>query len=703
MKSCGLKWEEQREIAHLCTNTNDRKQMDLQMNPFAAMIALVVAVWQPITARAQQPDALYLTQIAAAEAYLQMNETVGARRFLESCAPESRGLEWALLNAWLNQAAGSLEAHRGAAANSVAISPDGRLLATAGADSLIRVYRLPDLSLQQSLSGHTASVSTLSFSPDGQLLASGGRDRVVKIWNIENGRELRTISEGLSQGIYQVRFSPDGKNIALVSWELTGASPPVLGFARIYELGQGLELAKYPLDSHPAADIAFSPSGEQMYISTWGEIAYCFNLGNPDPSWKFDLSEPEEYNAFRAMAISPDGSRIALGSADKRIYMLDAATGAELYRIESWEGHQKSVEAICFSPDGRQFATAGEDMRILIRDTETGKWAGELHGHNGKVTELAWGSSTPTLYSTSSDGSLKWWDMDRPFRISFDVCRNGPWGAPLSPDEETFAAPCSDLGIGTWELNTGRRLALLEGQKGNYGAFTPDGRFLATVGHDGIVRWWNIASQKELFAMEAHVGSIGDIVALKTQPLIATVADYTLRLWHTEEKGACFKTIPLQGGQPSRLALSPDEQLLYVAFSNGQIQALSTSDWTPAFSLTGAGGLLALKASPDGQWLATSHSNGDVFTWNLASRQPGHHFKGHLQSTYAISFSPDSRYLASGSYDQALRLWKLDSGQNTLTLHGFRNHLFNVAFLRDGKGLLVTETNGAVHRFRWKE
>ena len=675
--------------------------MNRQRNTLTSLLTLFWALLHNFPVLSQQPDALYLTQVAAAEAYLQMNETPGARHFLEACAPEYRGLEWGFLNAYLNQAAGSQESHQGASINSVAISSDGKLLATAGADSLIMVYSLPGLSLLRILRGHTASVSTVTFSPDGKLMASGGRDSVVKIWNIDKSQELRTISEGLSQGIYQVRFSPDSKNIGIVSWELTGSAPPVLGFARIYELEQGHELAKYPLDAHPAADIAFSPDGEHMYISTWGEITYCFKLGNTEPLWKFDLSEPEEYNAFRAMALSPDASRIALGAADKRIYMLDAATGRVLYRIESWAGHQKSVEAICFSPDGSQFATAGADMRILLWDTETGRQAGALYGHNGSVTELAWSKLSPTLYSTSLDGSLKWWDINQLFCLSYDVCLNGPWDTPLSPGQETFAALCSGRRIGIWSLNTGHRQAVMEGQRGNYGVFTPDGSFLATVGHDGIVRWWDVARQKELFAMEGHNGSIGDIIALNSQPLIATVADSTLRLWNTREKGTCYKVIPLEPESPSRLALAPDGSLLYVGFSNGRIQAISTSTWQPTLNLDGTGGLLNMKASPDGQWLATSHANGDIFIWNLINQQLAYHFQGHLQATYAISFSPDSQYLASGSYDLTLRLWNLQSGQNTLTLHGFQNQLFTVTFLQAGKGLLVTETNGTVHRYKW--
>lgn len=65
--------------------------MNRQRNTLTSLLTLFWALLHNFPVLSQQPDALYLTQVAAAEAYLQMNETPGARHFLEACAPEYRG------------------------------------------------------------------------------------------------------------------------------------------------------------------------------------------------------------------------------------------------------------------------------------------------------------------------------------------------------------------------------------------------------------------------------------------------------------------------------------------------------------------------------------------------------------------------------------------------------------------------------------
>lgn len=111
----------------------------------------------------------------------------------------------------------------------VAISPDGKILATGLRDNAIKLWNVNTGELIRTLIGHAGQVMTVAFSPDGKTLASGSWDDTIKLWNVNtNNAASETIPEGLiatfkghKDKVWSVAFNPDGKTLASTSQDDT--------------------------------------------------------------------------------------------------------------------------------------------------------------------------------------------------------------------------------------------------------------------------------------------------------------------------------------------------------------------------------------------------------------------------------------------------------------------------------------------------
>ncbi|MFM8577513.1 MAG: WD40 repeat domain-containing protein, partial [Planctomycetaceae bacterium] len=118
------------------------------------------------------------------------------------------------------------------------LSPDGRLLATAGYDRSVKLWNVADGSLDQSMDGHTGAVNDLAWHPSGKVLASASADETVKLWRITDGLRLDTLSQPQGE-VLAVGFVPDGSRVLaaggdrrvhvwkVVSLDAPGTNPPL--------------------------------------------------------------------------------------------------------------------------------------------------------------------------------------------------------------------------------------------------------------------------------------------------------------------------------------------------------------------------------------------------------------------------------------------------------------------------------------------
>ncbi len=237
-------------------------------------------------------------------------------------------------------------------ARSVAISPDGRLVATGFLYEGIKVWEVDTGIAVHSMRGHTASVNSIAFSPDSQWLASGSRDRSIRLWDVFAGQELRVL--GVHGGeVCAVTFSPDGQWIASASYDRT---------VRLWRAITGQE-------------------AETM-------------IGHTGP--------------VTSAVFSPDGRLIASGSLDRTIKLWDVESGRE---VSTMEGHAAGVASLAFSYDGRFLASGGEDKLVKIWDVTSGRELQTLLGHVNDVMSVAFSPDGELVAAGSLGQTIRIWRL----------------------------------------------------------------------------------------------------------------------------------------------------------------------------------------------------------------------------------------------------------------------------------------------------
>ncbi|MDR2111577.1 MAG: hypothetical protein LBQ62_00485 [Candidatus Accumulibacter sp.] len=257
--------------------------------------------------------------------------------------------------------------------NSIVFSRDGKLLAE-GWDNKINVWSLPDGKLVKTLEGHESSVLSIAISPDGKLLASGSEDRTVRLWRLPDGVLMKTLNMHRAE-VGVVAMTLDGKLLASRDWLgsicLLSLQPRV----RLWGLWTDYPLVKMleGQEGRQMRDFTIAPDGK--LLASGGRFR-----GTNIELWSLPDGAPistlkgHEGN-LTAIAIGPDGGLLASGSTDRTVRLWRLPDGHPLATLKA---HEHPVGVVAISPDGKLLASGDGGGFIRLWRLPDGKRLGCL-------------------------------------------------------------------------------------------------------------------------------------------------------------------------------------------------------------------------------------------------------------------------------------------------------------------------------------
>lgn len=634
----------------------------------------------------------YLAHIAAADATLRLNESAATRHWLDAAPQEQRGWEWRYLNAQADQSSG-IFAKNDSTIVEIAFSSDGQRVAVADEKGFVTL-RQADGSELRKIQAHEGPCWRVGFSPDGKWIVTSGSDKAAKLFDATTGEELRVFRE-FQTPVTGAAFSPDGGLVACGNYTPIKEAPYVTETVKVWDPQTGE--VKYNLTAgvKPLSMLRWSPDGKRIAVSSWSGTVNVWRLDQTEPILKLEVPDEGMYTALNCVAWSPDGARVVAGSKDHTARVWDAESGALLLTLR----HGGWVTGVAYGPDGKTLATAAHDNLIRTWDAVSGKEKAVLRGHLQGPWAIAFSPDGKTLLSGGNDNVILRWDpTSNLYGNPTRKISPGVYGVAWLPGN-TAIVTCAHDGrvrvLSTDSLDVQREWVAHPDNTANTLSLSADGTRLATCSWDQTAKVWNMADG-ELLQTFTHEQGVYHVAISPDGKIVATAPRGVKGavLWSVESGEKLREVVGHERGL-NEVRFSADGKLLITASGDKTAHIWDVETGSQRAVLSGNESALQSAAfSPDGRFVATSADDGRVTLFDVGSGVQLWSKVVANGAVYRVAFSPDGSRIVCGSDIDPL----LDArtGEIVMTLRPHREGCWSLAFSPDGERLASTSTDGTV-------
>jgi WD40 repeat protein len=245
------------------------------------------------------------------------------------------------------------------------LAAGGGVLATGSTDGKVLVWSLPGDKPKHAIAAGSA-VRCVAVSADGKMIASGGDDNTVQLWDPADGKQLKKLT-GPADRVTAAAFSGDGKFLAAGGHD---------GKLWVWETASGRKLFDVP---------AHQPLPPK--------------------------APPPDTNVVNALAFSPDGKQIALGTSDGKVYVFGAADGKY---VRTLQGHTGAITGLAWRPDNAALVSSSKDRTLRLWNPQNGAALKTLEGHTAWAEGVVFLDRGARLASAGADRTARIWELTPP-------------------------------------------------------------------------------------------------------------------------------------------------------------------------------------------------------------------------------------------------------------------------------------------------
>ena len=510
-------------------------------------------------------------------------------------------------------------------------------------DEAASALALPDLRVAREWEGSPPGTSLLAMDARGERYARGAGDGSISVRQIADDRELWAFAGRGGSVDWVLRFSPDGRFLVATDYH------PEQRHLRAWNLQTGVLILDTPLAVQGAA-LDFQPHSAVLAAADGEGSVHWFDLGSGQ-RWSW---EGRVRNAY-CLRFRGDGRQIAVSSLGRPgVAIYEATSGSLIAEL----AHPAGVRLVDWSADGHWLAAPCADNNIYLWDVSgTPQLSRVLKGHEGVVTWAAFHPSGDLLVSGSWDGTTALWAP----KIAYRWCH---W--PGSMHQASLGADGRRLGL----IAAGSKVRVLELEPaGEFkwlgtaptrtegaGDFSPDGRWLATGGEEGLAIWETGTWRRVL---QRGIGRVRWVAFRPSGWAVFTVTDSAVAEWPLtmDQSGG------VQLGPARQLAVAPPFAMCSCSDDGTIVAVAQAGVWvedrrrSQSFRLADWPLCNEVAVSPDGRWVTGRQwgGGGELHIWELPSQKEVKTLTTHHAQA---RFSPDGRWLIAGS-DTAFCCWEV--------------------------------------------